>query len=98
MSTHYEVVMQYIDDITDFIGSQGSHGELRYMHLNSQRPSRMTWAEFISDAMYVNEVRQALELVLQKPCTETVQKFNHACKVYIIETWMDAVVEYDLGA
>lgn len=97
MSRHYEAVMQYIDDVTDFIGSQGAHGRLRYLRHGATKPDTMTWPEFISDSMYENSVRHALELVLQNPCTKTVQEFNHACKVYVVETWLDDVVEYDVN-
>jgi sulfatase maturation enzyme AslB (radical SAM superfamily) len=96
MSNHYNAVMQYVDDVTDFLNSRGSHGRLRYLRHGADRPDSMTWAEFISDSMYEQSVRQALERVLEHPGIINVQEFNHACKCYILETWMDDVIDYDL--
>lgn len=95
MSRHYEMVTRYLNDIEDFINTQGDEGMLRYYSSSARKPLVMIWKDFLYAAMYEDNVRKALEKVLQNPCTDEVKNFNHACRVYIVETWLDDVVEFD---
>lgn len=87
----------FIADAIAFVESRGRLGEVCYTTHFDGKKHKMTWHEFMSEAVLHDEVAQAMTLLMNDPCTETRKNLDMVLVCLANRLYRDDVAEFNLN-